>query len=89
MEITTLPTLERLKTLDARSILMLIDYLADQLDDDDMADSIRTGLSEAFSQIEEGYSYMHCYPAGYPARTRADWAKWDAYRDNRLAGVLA
>jgi len=88
MDVLTKPTLDLFKTLDERTALMLIDHVADQLSDD-LAEPIRAGLVDAFGALEEGRSFLHTYPGGYPAVTRADWAKWDAYRDNRLAGVLA
>jgi len=80
--------LDLFKTLDERTVLMLIDHLADQLDDD-MADAIRGGLKEAFDALEEGRSYRHTYPAGYPAITRDHWKRWDAYRDGRLSKLFA
>lgn len=82
------PGLDLFKTLDERTVLMLIDHLADQLDDD-MGDAIRGGLKEAFDALEEGRSYQHCYPAGYPAMTRDHWKRWDDYRDGRLSKLFA
>lgn len=79
--------MDRIAGLDERELLMLIDYATDQLSDD-LSDCIAPGLSQAFDAIEEGRSYQHTYPAGYPATTVNHWKAWRVYRDQRLAKLM-
>jgi len=78
--------LSRLSTLDDRDLLMLIDYLADQLSDD--PHEVFPSLERPFEQVEDERGHLDTYPGGYPVRTPKMWAEWSAYRDARLAKVL-
>jgi len=78
--------LSRLSTLDDRDLLMLIDYLADQLSSD--PHDAMPSLVSSFEQVEDERSYNNTYPGGYPVRTPKMWAEWTAYRDARLGRLL-
>jgi len=78
--------LSRLSTLDDRDMLMLIDYLADQLSDD--PHEVFPSLERPFEQVEDERSYTNTYPSGYPVSTPAMWAAWSEYRDARLGRLL-
>ena len=69
---------------DDRDILMLIDYLADQLSSD-LSDDFPL-LTDQFAAIEEGRSYSPSYPGG--TLRRQDWRDWRAYRDWRVATMF-
>ena len=66
---------------DDRDILMLIDYLADQLSTD-LSDDFPL-LTGQFAAIEEGRSYRPEYPGSFSDHKR--WAEWRMYRDERIA----
>lgn len=78
--------LSRLSTLDDRDLLMLIDYLSDQLSSD--PHDAMPSLAAPFEQVEDERSYNNTYPGGYPIRTAKMWAEWTAYRDGRLGRLL-
>jgi len=78
--------LSRISTLDDHDLLMLIDYLADQLSSD--PHDAMPSLAAPFEQVEDERSYPAYYPGGYPVRTPKMWAAWSAYRDARLGRLL-
>lgn len=73
-----------LARMDTRTKLMLIDQIADTLDDD-LGDELTEGLAVAFERAEEGFGgvFTPLYP--YGAVKPGAWQEWRFERDRALA----